>query len=205
MLRQCQRQLGLLTLSQNTACRHATRTLSSSSRPKTNALSDNDATLLHLGPPRKQTITAEPTVAITSRKLPTSLKKLGNLARQIQHKPLTHAVLQMQFSDKRHAPHIAAVLENARRGAISKGMDAESLFVDQAWVTKGKYVRRLFIKGRARLAIQRRPRVGIDVVVKDKTTADRRALETAVKKEKKVLRGLTVPNRPIYTSTMFTA
>lgn len=170
-----------------------------------NDIGSDDATLLHLGASRKMLIAGEKSVGITSRKLPTSLKKLGNLARQIAHKPVSHAVLQMRFSDKRHAPHIASVLENARRGAVSKGMDEDSLFVDQAWVTKGKYVKRLWIKGRARLAIQRRPRVGIDIQIRDRTTADRRAKEALEKKQKKVLRGLTTPNRALYNSTVFTA
>jgi large subunit ribosomal protein L22 len=142
-------------------------------------------------------------IAITSQKLPTSLKKMRLLADLIAHKPVSHGVLQMRFSNKRHTQHVANLLENARRGAISKGMDEASLVVDQAWVTKGKYIKRKWVKGRGRIAIQRRPRVGIDVRVVDKTTLEPRLL---VKKER-LVRRLTKPlmvNKPIYQSSMFT-
>ncbi|BFZ53299.1 39S ribosomal protein L22, mitochondrial [Savitreella phatthalungensis] len=161
--------------------------------------------LEYIGPTRAQAIAAEPSVAIKSRRLPTSIKKLGALARQIQRKPLSHAILQMKFSDKRHAPHLMKVLRNAERGAISKGMDPESLFVDLAWVTRGAYVKKLFIRGRGRAAVQRRPRTGIDVVIKDKTTTDRRADEKRVKLYKQIKRSVVVPDRPIHVFNAFTA
>ncbi|ORY87671.1 ribosomal protein L22/L17, partial [Protomyces lactucae-debilis] len=140
---------------------------------------------------------------ITSKKVPTSIKKMSLLANLIAHKPVSHGVLQMRFSNKRHATHLANLLENARRGAISKGMDEESLVVDQAWVTKGQYIERKWYKGRGRMTIQRRPRVGIDVRVVDKTTLEPRVLA----KKEKLVRKLTKPHlisRPIYQSSMFT-
>lgn len=155
-------------------------------------------------PTRKNRIAAEPELAITSRKLPTSLKKMHSLAALIQHKPLSHAILQMRFSNKRHSSHLEKLLQNARQGAVRKGMDEASLVVDQAWITKGKFVKRVWFKGRGRMAIQRRPRVGIDVRVRDRVTTDRRAEEAKTKTYKKLMKRFDVANRPLYNSQVFT-
>ena len=155
-------------------------------------------------PRRRDVIAAEPELAMTSRKLPTSLKKMDALASLINHKPLSHALLQMKFSNKRHAPHLAKLLENARNGAISKGMHEESLVVDQAWITKGKFVKRLWVKGRGRLAVQRRPRVGIDIRLRDKTTLERRAVEKKDKTIRKMMKGVGLVDKPLYNSSTFT-
>lgn len=140
---------------------------------------------------------------MTSRKLPTSLKKMGSLASLINHKPLSHAVLQMRFTNKRHGPHLEKLLLNAKMGAVRKGMDEDSLVIDQAWVTKGKFVKRVWYKGRGRMAIQRRPRVGIDIRVRDKTTLERRAAENKAKVVRKLMKSAGLVNRPIYNSAVF--
>lgn len=83
-------------------------------------------------------------------------------------------------------------------------MDEDSLVVDQAWVTKGKFAKRLWVKGRGRVALQRRPRVGIDIRVRDKTTLERRALESKAKMVKKLMKGGGLVEKPIYNSANFT-
>lgn len=154
-------------------------------------------------PTRKEILALEPELAMTSRKLPTSLKKMDALASLINHKPLSHAMLQMKFSNKRHAPHLVKLLANAREGAIRKGMDEESLVIDQAWITKGTYVKRLWVKGRGRLAVQRRPRVGIDIRLRDKTTLERRANDKKGKMIRKLLNSAGSANKPLYNSAIF--
>lgn len=155
-------------------------------------------------PRRKDILRAEPELKMTSRKLPTSLKKMGSLASLINHKPLSHAMLQMRFTNKRHGPHLEKLLRNAKEGAVRKGMDEDSLVVDQAWVTKGKFAKRLWVKGRGRVALQRRPRVGIDIRVRDKTTLERRASESKAKMVKKLMKGGGLVEKPIYNSANFT-
>ncbi len=140
---------------------------------------------------------------MTSRVLPTSLKKMGALQRQIQHKPLSHAILQMTFSNKRHSDHLASLLRNAKQGAVAKGMSPESLVVDQAWVTKGKFVKRMWVKGRGRLAIQRRPRVRIDIRVRDGSTTAKREEDKKRRAMKRLVK-LPVMSRPLYRSKGFT-
>ncbi len=101
--------------------------------------------------------------------LPTSVKKLGALARQIAGKPLDNALVQMRFSPKRAAREVKAHLEHARNEAVvRRGMglggvgggvpgapveielktgrrhavaDRSALYIDQAWVGRGPYTR----------------------------------------------------------------
>lgn len=110
----------------------------------------------------------------------------------------------MKFSNKRHAPHLQKLLLNAKMGAVRKGMDEESLVVDQAWITKGVFVKRVWFKGRGRIAIQRRPRVGIDIRIRDKVTTDKRALIKAAKTKTVLMRKTIHPNKPLYNSQVFT-
>jgi ribosomal protein L22 len=100
-----------------------------------------------------------------SPQLKSSVKKLGFLARQIAGKTVEDAMVQMRFSKKRTAPEILKHLEHARDEAVVKwGMnlgkaedrtgepikiqlktgkwkeitDRTGLYIDQAWVEKGK-------------------------------------------------------------------
>lgn len=168
------------------------------------AVNNTKLPITKIKPRRKDVLAAEPELAMTSRKLPTSLKKMDALASLINHKPLSHAMLQMKFSNKRHAPHLAKLLQNAKNGAVRKGMDEESLVIDQAWITKGKFVKRLWVKGRGRLAVQRRPRVGLDIRVRDKTTIERRASEKKEKMVRKMMKGCGLVEKPLYNSSVFT-
>lgn len=177
---------------------YATPTMSTTVVATTNSLPEPQSKLR-----QKDLKKIEPELAMTSRKLPTSLKKLGALARLIQHKPLSHAMLQMKFSNRRHGPHLEKLLRNAKEGAVRKGMDEESLVIDQAWVTKGKYIKRMWFKGRGRMAVQRRPRVGIDIRIRDKTTLERRAAVAKQKTVMKMMKGGGLVNKPIYNSATF--
>lgn len=101
-----------------------------------------------------------------SRFLKTSVKKLGPLARQIAGKTVDDALVQMRFSKKKMAKEVKEHLEHARNEAIvRRGMalgkvngaegtpaqietregkrrlvtDRTELYIDQAWVGRGKY------------------------------------------------------------------
>ncbi|TRX91970.1 hypothetical protein FHL15_007067 [Xylaria flabelliformis] len=97
--------------------------------------------------------------------VPTSIKKLGHLSRQITGKTVDDAIAQMRFSKKKAAREVLYQLEEARAEAVaSRGMglgategqllpkkriiltkdgdkleveDPTRLYVDQSWVTKG--------------------------------------------------------------------
>ena len=62
-----------------------------------------------------------------------SHRKLNMLARQIAGKPIDHAILQMEFSQKRAAKRIKSSLVLARQHAVEyKGMDRTKLIVGAA-------------------------------------------------------------------------
>ena len=111
----------------------------------------------------------------------TSTKKLMHLARQIAGKTVREALVQMRFSKKKWAAKVLDHLQEARNLAIAKhGMglgrasgeaplkrpvkiftkdgkelmitDPTSIYIDQAWVGRGKYnVTRLKSHGRGRI------------------------------------------------------
>ncbi|WFD36380.1 hypothetical protein MCUN1_003259 [Malassezia cuniculi] len=95
-----------------------------------------------------------------------SHRKLNLLARQISGKPIGFAILQMEFSAKRAARRVRSTLALARDHAEAKGMDANTLVVSEAWVTKGKYIKRVEIKGRARYGLITHPQARLNIVLR---------------------------------------
>ena len=109
------------------------------------------------------------------------MKKLGPLARQIAGKPIEDAIVQMRFSKKKAAAVVLRHLEFARDEAIvSRGMglgagegegvvvedgkgkkrrvrDETAMYVDQAWVGRGRYGREPNPRARGRMDVLRTP------------------------------------------------
>ncbi|KAK2067235.1 hypothetical protein P8C59_000993 [Phyllachora maydis] len=118
-------------------------------------------------PPAARLARTERQLVSRSAWLPTSIKKLGPLARQIAGKTVAEALLQMRFSPKRMAAEVGFQLRQARdMAAVARGMglgeakgellgpdraveictkegkrlrieDPTRLYVDQAWVNRG--------------------------------------------------------------------
>lgn len=114
-----------------------------------------------------------------------SPRKLGMLASQIGSgklvdgkrigMPVDEAILQMQFSDKRASGRIKSTLALARDHAIARGMNGERLVVDQAWVGKGQYMKRVDVKGRGRAGVKHHPSARLNVLLKEgKTELEKR-------------------------------
>jgi len=175
-----------------------------------------------------------------SQMIKTSVKKLGMLARQIAGKPIEEAITQMRFSPKRAAKAVAQHLKFARAEAIVKrGMglgeaegrkgepieielkdgkrkfitDRTGIYVDQAWVGKGKYDTAYDYRARGRVNIMRLPYTselmmriyckfvltscsGLSVVLKEEATRIRLSEERQKKRENKKL-WVQLPDRPI--------
>lgn len=114
-----------------------------------------------------------------------SPRKLNDVARLIARKPIDAAILQMQMSDKRVAStRIKSMLVLARDHAIAKGLKREELVVQEAWVSKGIYLKRLDIKGRGRHGIKHRPESRMHVVLapgKSRTQLRQEQFERIVK------------------------
>jgi ribosomal protein L22 len=138
-------------------------------------------------------LTKEERIKMTERKLlhkseflPTSVKKLVMLARQIAGKPVDDAITQMQWSKKKMAAELKYYLEEARDLAIAqRGMglgrvngelfekprkiqtkegkwmeinDPTQLYVAQSWVGRGPWRgKEIDYKGRGRMGVIQHP------------------------------------------------
>lgn len=115
-----------------------------------------------------------------------SPRKLNDLSRQIASRPVDEAILQMQFSPKRASKRIASTLALARNHALDKGLDGARLVVAESWVSKGKYIKRLDIKGRGRMGIKEHPQARLHVVLREGKTKN----EVLEEKRSKVLKAV---------------
>ncbi len=130
-----------------------------------------------------------------------SPQKLQLLADQIAHKPIDHAILQMQFSSKRAAQRVKSTLALARDHAAEKGMDVTRLVVDEAWVGKGTYLARVDLKGRSRMGKKHHPSAKLSIVLRYGKTWEQREKEEinkAVRRVRSMATGGIAPvQRPI--------
>ncbi|KAI0549833.1 ribosomal protein L22/L17 [Xylaria curta] len=168
---------------------------------------------------------AEKEVTSKSEELPTSIKKLGALSRQIAGKTVDDAITQMRFSKKKAAREVLWQLEEAKANAVaSRGMglgatngellpkkrtiltkdgdklevdDPTRLYVDQSWVTKG-HIRSMRIQyhARGRMSFMKRPTSRINLVLKEEKTRIRLHDERVAKEAKKAP-WVHLPNRPV--------
>ncbi|KAK0453632.1 mitochondrial 50S ribosomal protein L22 [Armillaria borealis] len=129
-----------------------------------------------------------------------SHRKLNMIGRQISGKPIDHAILQMQFSEKRASTRIMNMLATARDHAVRyKGLDGQRLVVAESWVSKGKHNRkRLEPKGRGHVGIQVHPQAKLSIVLKEgRTLEEQKAKEKAFKLKRIVSAAVTREDKPI--------
>ncbi|KIY49187.1 ribosomal protein L22, partial [Fistulina hepatica ATCC 64428] len=117
-----------------------------------------------------------------------SHRKLNMLGRQISGKPIDHAIVQMQFSEKRASKRIMNMLATAKDHAIRyKNMDSSKLIVAESWVTKGpKQPYMPDIKGRGRCGKRRHTLSKMSVVLKAGKTLEEQKDEARMKRLKRV-------------------
>ena len=128
------------------------------------------------------------------------MKKLGNLARQIAHKDIDHAIMQMRFSPKRVARSIMRGLEHAKEEGIRlNDMKDGQIIVDQAWVGRGRYRKQIWPRARGRLNIRMRPHTHFTVLLKTAETVNKRVAKVKRRKLEKMVRGMQL-NKPIYNA-----
>ncbi|KAL1919934.1 mitochondrial 54S ribosomal protein uL22m [Calcarisporiella thermophila] len=97
-----------------------------------------------------------------------SPRKMAMLARQIAGKPVNKAIMQMEFSAKRHAKKILHNLAFARTNAQKQlGFNPENMVVAQAWVGKGRYLKRVMPHGRGRHGIMHHPTSHVAFILKE--------------------------------------
>src|SRR5438270_12591165 len=131
-------------------------------------------------------------------RLHTSIKKLGNLSRQIAHKDIDHAIAQMRFSTKRAARTILRGLEHAKEEAIRlQDMKDGHIVLDQAWVGRNGYRKQRWIRARGRMNIRMRPFSHFTVLLRSQETVDKRIERVKMRKLQKMVRRPS-ETRPIY-------
>ncbi|PBP19646.1 hypothetical protein BUE80_DR009540 [Diplocarpon rosae] len=153
----------------------------------------------------------------------TSVKKLMPLANQIAGKTVEEAIVQMRFSKKKAAKDVKEHLEHARNEAIVRrgmglgiGVDDKfhpltimtkdgkrvkvtnptTLYVDQAWVGRGKFTRTPDYRARGQVSMMINPTTGLTVVLKEEKTRIRLDQERKAKEAKRKV-WVQLPDRPI--------
>ncbi|KAF9075831.1 ribosomal protein L22/L17 [Rhodocollybia butyracea] len=141
---------------------------------------------------------------ITSHKYSTtqfkiSPRKLNLLGNQIAGKPIDYAILQMQFSEKRASKRIMNMLATAKDHAFRyKHLDLSKLVVAEAWVNKGKVVKRLEPRGRGHMGIRKRKFSKMHVVLKEgKTIEEKKEKQRTYKLNRIVSSSVVREDKPI--------
>ncbi|OAA35054.1 mitochondrial large ribosomal subunit [Metarhizium rileyi] len=158
--------------------------------------------------------------------MPTSLKKLVMLSRQIAGKPVDEAISQMQWSKKKMAAEVKYYLEEARDLAIAqRGMglgkvngevfdkprkiltrdgkwiqveDPTRMYVAQSWVGRGPWRgKEIDYKGRGRMGVIKHPSTSFTVLLKEEKTRIREYEELEAKKTAKGP-WVHLPNRRVH-------
>ena len=119
-----------------------------------------------------------------------SSQKLNLLGRQISRLPLSTAILQMKFSQKKAARDIYSLLLQAqsRINQLKIGDNDQNKFiVKQAVVGKGSYLKRIDIKGRGRHGIIWRPHsfLRLQLAIPDIDAAIKKRFKVRIHKENK--------------------
>ncbi|KAH7148955.1 ribosomal protein L22/L17 [Dactylonectria macrodidyma] len=182
---------------------------------------------------RNGRLTKEERVIMSERELlhksefmPTSVKKLVMLARQIAGRPVDDAITQMSWSKKKFAAEVRYYLEEARDLAIAqRGMglgvangetftkprkiqtkegkwieisDPTRMYIAQSWVGRGAWRgKKIDYKGRGRMGIIRHPSTSLTILLKEEKSRIREYEDREAKKAKKGP-WVHLPNRPVY-------
>jgi len=126
------------------------------------------------------------------------VKKLGNLARQIAHKDIDHAITQMRFSPKRVAQSILRNLEHAKEEAIRlRAMNDGKIIVDQAWVGRGPFMKQFWPRARGRINVRMRPRTSFTVLLRTSDEVGDRVEKVRVRKMWRQVKPMS-DRKPIY-------
>ncbi|WVR07385.1 hypothetical protein IAU60_004426 [Kwoniella sp. DSM 27419] len=115
-----------------------------------------------------------------------SHRKLNQLSRQIANLPVDEAIVQMQFSEKRASSWIKSTLALARDHAVDKNLQRDKLVVAETWVSKGRKIQRLDIKGRGKYGIKHHPSAKIHFVLREGKTVMEKEAERFAKDLRKV-------------------
>ncbi|KAM3406013.1 hypothetical protein ACQJBY_000204 [Aegilops geniculata] len=102
-----------------------------------------------------------------------SPKKVNLVAKLVRGMRVEDALLQLQVTVKRAAKTLYQVIHSARANAAhNHGLDADKLIVEEAFVGKGLYLKRLSYHAKGRCGVRERPRCRLTVVVREATAEE---------------------------------
>ncbi|KAK3160107.1 hypothetical protein QOZ80_1BG0055260 [Eleusine coracana subsp. coracana] len=102
-----------------------------------------------------------------------SPKKVNLVAKLVRGMRVEDALLQLQVTVKRAAKTVYQVIHSARANAAhNHGLDPDKLIVEEAFVGKGLYLKRLSYHAKGRCGIMVRPRCRLTVVVREATAEE---------------------------------
>lgn len=137
----------------------------------------------------------------------TSPRKLNMIARQLRNLTVEEAIKQMEYSPKRSAKKILHNLAFAKKNAQDQ-KDMKNLVISQAWVGKGRYIKRIRPHGRGQFGIMHHKQAHMKFIFKEatpSTTANDKSARRNVRgwKESKKVWTPLVENKPIYNPKPF--
>ncbi|KAG2599079.1 50S ribosomal protein L22-like isoform X2 [Panicum virgatum] len=102
-----------------------------------------------------------------------SPKKVNLVAKLVRGMRVEDALLQLQVTVKRAAKTVYQVIHSARANAAhNHGLDPDKLIVEEAFVGKGLYLKRLSYHAKGRCGVMVRPRCRLTVVVREATAEE---------------------------------
>ncbi|OMJ20380.1 50S ribosomal protein L22 [Smittium culicis] len=111
----------------------------------------------------------EKTYRYSTSNFKTSPRKLRFISKQIVGLNVQDAINQLEFSPKRAAKKILHTVAFARKNAIyQKLMNPEQMYVKEAWVGKGRFIKRLDYKARGRFGVIHHPTAHMKFVLGEK-------------------------------------
>uniref|UniRef100_A0A8R7PIB8 Large ribosomal subunit protein uL22c n=1 Tax=Triticum urartu TaxID=4572 RepID=A0A8R7PIB8_TRIUA len=100
-------------------------------------------------------------------------KKVNLVAKLVRGMRIEDAFLQLQVTVKRAAKTLYQVIHSARANAAhNHGLDSDKLIVEEAFVGKGLYLKRLSYHAKGRCGVRERPRCRLTVVVREATAEE---------------------------------
>ncbi|ETV74614.1 hypothetical protein H257_10749 [Aphanomyces astaci] len=107
-------------------------------------------------------------VKTVKKEIRQSPRKLSYLAQQIRGLTAPEALIQMQFSQKRKSTIVKKTIQNAVNLAdIYYGIEPSALKVEQAFVTKGMFLKRVKFMGRGNTGVKHRGHSHLTVILRE--------------------------------------
>lgn len=138
------------------------------------------------------------------KKIKESPKKVNLVAALVRGMRVQDALLQLAVLQKRAAKTVERVVANARANAThNHGLNGDRLFVAEAFVGKGKYLKRLSYHAKGRSGIMHHPSCRLTVVVKelsDEQEAEIARYKTMTFRERAKVKTRLIPHTLIETT-----